>query len=109
MVALRVYADLLDRPAIDTLGQPYEIAVIGAAQHKTEILAVCRNVIVAKAAFTAGVEQRRGKRMKLTRGGPGPCGQRREAKRIDPNLPLLTLEQPLRIFGSSLFVRRGFR
>jgi hypothetical protein len=29
---------------------------------------LCRNVIVAKAAFVAAVEQRAGKRVKLTRG-----------------------------------------
>jgi hypothetical protein len=68
MVALRVYADLLEQPSIETLGQPYEVAVIDADEHKTEILAVCRNVIVAKAAFLAAVEQRAGKRLKLTRG-----------------------------------------
>jgi hypothetical protein len=44
------------------------VAVIDADDHKTEILALCRNVIVAKAAFTAAVEQRAGKRVKLTRG-----------------------------------------
>jgi hypothetical protein len=68
MVALRVYADLLEQPSIETLGQPYEVAVIDADDHKTEILALCRNVIVAKAAFVAAVEQRVGKRVKLTRG-----------------------------------------
>jgi hypothetical protein len=68
MVALRVYADLLEQPSIETLGQPYEVAVIDADDHKTEILALCRNVIVAKAAFVAAVEQRDGKRVKLTRG-----------------------------------------
>ena len=54
--------------SIETLGQPYEVAVIDADDHKTEILALCRNVIVAKAAFVAAVEQRDGKRVKLTRG-----------------------------------------
>ena len=68
MVALRVYADLLEQPSIETLGQPYEVAVVDAREHKTEILALCRNVIVAKAAFVAAVEQRAGKRVKLTRG-----------------------------------------
>jgi hypothetical protein len=67
MVALRVYADLLEQPSIEMLGQPYEVAVIDADEHKTEILALCRNVIVAKAAFVAAVEQRAGKRVKLTR------------------------------------------
>ena len=68
MVALRVYADLLEQPSIETLGQPYEVAVIDADEHKTEILALCRNFIVAKAAFVAAVEQRAGKRVRLTRG-----------------------------------------
>jgi hypothetical protein len=68
MVALRVYADLLEQPSIEMLGQPYEVAVIDADDRKTEILALCRIVIVAKAAFTAAVEQRAGKRVKLTRG-----------------------------------------
>ena len=68
MVALRVYADLLEQPSIETLGHPYEVAVVDAHEDKTEILAVCRNVIVAKAAFVAAVEQRAGKRVKLRRG-----------------------------------------
>jgi hypothetical protein len=59
---------LLEQPSIETLGRPYEVAVIDADEHKTEILALCRNVIVAKAAFVAAVEQRAGKRLKLTRG-----------------------------------------
>jgi hypothetical protein len=42
--------------------------VVDAHEDKTEIRALCRNVIVAKAAFTAAVEQRAGKRVKLTRG-----------------------------------------
>ena len=46
---------------------PQEVAVVDAQEHKTELLALCRNVIVAKAAFTAAVEQRPGKRLKLTR------------------------------------------
>jgi hypothetical protein len=66
-LALRVYADLLEQPSIKTLGQPYEVAVVDAHEEKTEILALCRNVIVAKAAFVAAVEQRAGKRVKLTR------------------------------------------
>jgi hypothetical protein len=41
--------------------------VLDSDHQKTEILALCRNVIVAKAAFTAAVEQRAGKRVKLTR------------------------------------------
>src|ERR1700722_16440942 len=68
MVALRVYAALLEQPSMEPLGQPYEVAVIDADEHKTEILALCRNFIVAKAAFVAAVEQRAGKRGKLTRG-----------------------------------------
>jgi hypothetical protein len=68
MVALRVYADLLEQRSIETLGRPYEVAVIDVDDHKTEILALCRNVIVAQAAYAAAVEQRAGKRVKLTRG-----------------------------------------
>jgi hypothetical protein len=33
-----------------------------------KILALCRNVIVARAAYAAAVEQRAGKRVKLMRG-----------------------------------------
>jgi hypothetical protein len=36
MVALRVYADLLEQPSIETLGQPYEVAVVDAREEKTE-------------------------------------------------------------------------
>jgi len=68
MVALRDLCRPARTAVIETLGQPYEVAVIDADEHKTEILAVCRNVIVAKAAFVAAVEQRAGKRVKLTRG-----------------------------------------
>jgi hypothetical protein len=35
---------------------------------KSVALALCRDVIVAQAAYAAAVEQRAGKRVKLTRG-----------------------------------------
>jgi hypothetical protein len=35
MVALRVYADLLEQPSIETLGRPYEVAVIDADEQLT--------------------------------------------------------------------------
>lgn len=68
MVALRVYADMIEQPAIDHLGAPYEVAVIDKDQHKEEILALCRNIVIAQAAFAAAVGQRAGRRVKLMKG-----------------------------------------
>jgi hypothetical protein len=68
MVALRVYADLLEQPAIDDLGAPYKIETLNSSGDTDEIMSLCRNILVAQAAFEEGVKQRPGRDLRLRKG-----------------------------------------
>lgn len=85
MIALRVYADLLEQPSIDGEDRPYEVAVFDANDHRVEIIALCRNALIGKAAYEEAVKQRPRQHIMLTRGAQvhGDSARERQERAAD--------------------------
>jgi hypothetical protein len=65
MIALRVYADLLDQPSIDMNEHPWRIEELDSEGRPLEILALAKNAVIARAAYDQAVIQRTGRKLHL--------------------------------------------
>jgi len=68
LIALRVYADLLDQPSIDMNDHPWRIEELDSEGRPLEILALAKNAFIARAAYDQAVVQRAGRKLHLRQG-----------------------------------------
>jgi hypothetical protein len=68
MIALRVYADLLDQPSIEMSEHPWRIEELDSEGRPLEILALVKNAVIARAAYDKAVTQRAGRKLQLRQG-----------------------------------------
>ena len=65
LIALRVYADLLDQPSLDLSNHPWRTAGLNSGGRSLEILAPVKNAVIARAAFEQAVIQRTNRKLHL--------------------------------------------
>jgi hypothetical protein len=68
LIALRVYADLLETPSVAELGNAYRVETLNSAGDTDEVLSVSGNALIARAAFEEAVKQRQGRALRLRQG-----------------------------------------
>ncbi len=87
MIALRVYADLLEAPAVEDLGHPYKIETLYADGDTHEVLSLRRNAMIAQAAFAEAVKQRPGRALRIRKGSQVIAETARQTPIAQPRRP----------------------
>jgi hypothetical protein len=86
LIALRVYADLLDQPALDLNDRPWRIEELDSEGRPMEILALAKNAVIARAAYDQAVTQRTGRKLTSSScflkapSGDNPSNERRHVR-----------------------------